>query len=122
MRFSDHISHHKSGKKHPLSGKSPSEETRRKISEALKGEKHPLWGKGHTKESKIKMNKIKNTSGYYRVTKMKNKRCSQGFTWRYSYFENGKVKEITSVDLDKLKKKVISKGLDWIKFNDDTEQ
>ena len=36
-------------------GKKASEETRRKISEAVKGEKHPLYGKHISEETRLKM-------------------------------------------------------------------
>ena len=61
----------------------------------------------------------KNTSGYYRVHKQKDKRCKQGFTWRYKYYENGKHKSIESVDIDKLEKKVKGQGLTWMKIEEE---
>lgn len=46
------------GENHPLYGKSPSEETRRKIGEAMKGklagEKNPMYSKSHSEETKRK--------------------------------------------------------------------
>ena len=51
------------GENHPNYGKSPSEETRRKMSEAKKGEKHPLYGKHLPQETKDKLSKI-NKEGY----------------------------------------------------------
>lgn len=56
---------------------------------------------------------VRNTSGYFRVTKEKSKTCKQGFTWRYNYTDNGKRKSIVSVSIDVLKKKVLDKGLEW---------
>lgn len=55
MRHSDHISHHMSGKNHPLYGTKLSEETKRKISDSIKGEKHPWYGRHHTEETKKKI-------------------------------------------------------------------
>lgn len=69
-----------------------------------------------TIDSKIKTSKTKNTTGYFRVYKMKRKAFAQGFTWCYDYMEGGKHKAITSVDLQKLEQKVKSKGLEWIKL------
>ncbi len=43
----------------------------------------------------------------------------QGFVWAYNYKIDGKKKSITSVDLHKLKEKVLSKGLDWIVVNEE---
>ena len=54
-----------------------------------------------------------NKSGYYMVSKMKEPRVTQGFIWKYNYYENGKRKAIQSIDLDKLEKKVKEKGLKW---------
>lgn len=99
----------------PSLGKKHSEESKKKMSEAQKG-------RIFTKEHKINCSKARNTTGYYRVSKQKDKKFSQGFRWRYSYLENGKLKEIKSIDLDKLKKKVLAKGLEWIEFaNEDLD-
>ena len=98
-------------------GKTRSDEARRKISEAKKGENHPLYGKHHSEETRRKISEAKNTSGYYRVSIIKNKTYKQGFTYVYGYCdENGKKKTISSVYIDKLKEKVISKGLEWWKL------
>lgn len=50
---------------------------------------------------------------YYRVIKQKDESCKQGFIWRYRYVEEGVRKNILSVDVGELEKKVKSKGLDW---------
>lgn len=71
-----------------------------------------------SKQHKINLSKSTNTSGYFRVSKFVCKECKQGFRWRYMYYEDGKHKHITSVSLEKLEKKVKSKGLDWVKFED----
>lgn len=64
------------------------------------------------------INLSKNTSNYYRVSKVKAKTTKQGFTWVYSYSENNKQKNIYCVNFETLKKKVQSKGLPWYKIND----
>lgn len=94
-------------------GKKLSKEHREKMSIAHKGEKNAMHGKTHTLESKLKMSKARNTSGYLNVSKQLEPTCKQGFIWRYLYKENGKTKKIASVDLDKLKQKVLDKGLEW---------
>ena len=66
--------------------------------------------------TKMKISESKNTSGYYRVDKHKDKRLKQGFRWRYQYTDNGKWKSIVSVDINKLESKVKSKGLKWEKL------
>lgn len=74
-------------------------------------------GKKHSEESKQKMSYAHNTTGYYRVSKHKNKRYKQGFIWLYRYFVDGKQKSIYSVDIKKLEKKVKAKGLKWRKIS-----
>lgn len=110
----------KRGEKSPLYGRKHSLETRKKMSEAQRGEKCSMYGKHHTKESREKISKStsrkKNTSGYYRVFKQKNSRCKQGFEYVYRYMENGKRKLICSVDITKLKEKVLKKNLEWEEF------
>jgi len=83
-----------------------SEESKKKISEK---------NKNPSKETRRKMSENKgNTSGYYRVSKVKKSRCKQGFIYVYRYpDENGKIKSICRVDIRKLREEVKSKGLDW---------
>ena len=114
-------------------GRTFSEETKQKMSEAHKGENNYIYGKTLSEEHKqkisesltgrtfsddsmMKMSKAQNTSGYYRVIKAKNKQYKQGFIWRYQYFEDGKYKYITSIDINKLEQKVKAKGLKWRKI------
>lgn len=89
----------------------PSEEHRQKLIEINK--------KPKSDEHKINLSKSKNTTGYFRVNKQKDKTCKQGFRWRYEYFEDGKQKSIKSVDIEKLEEKVKAKGLLWRKFDDE---
>ena len=76
-------------------------------------------GKNMPNEQKLKIsNSLNNTStNYFRVQKKKRKDCKQGFYWEYQYYENGKRYFISSVNLEKLKEKVLNKGLLWIEFN-----
>ena len=62
-----------------------------------------------------KLSELKNTLGYFRVTKQPSKTCTQGFIWCYRYFEDGKRKSISNTDLEKLKEIVVNKGLEWRK-------
>ena len=94
-----------------------SEETKQKISESLKGREPWNKGKNFSDETMIKMSKNKNTSGYFRVSKRKDKNLKQGYCWVYQYYsEDGKPKRISSVDIKKLEHKVKSKGLKWKKY------
>ena len=76
----------------------------------------------HNKGMKIPLDLCKKRSmdtsstGYYRVVKEKSKTCKKGFTWAYQYRVDNKFKRIRSVDITKLEKKVIAKGLPWFKF------
>lgn len=82
------------------------------------GENHYLYGKTHSDETRRKISESQNNSGYYRVYKNNDKNCKQGFIWRYLYYENGKQKSISSVNIEKLEEKVLAKGLEWINFSD----
>ena len=117
-------------------GKTVSEETRKKMSENnaryWKGKKHSeehrrkmsensarYWkGKTMSIEHRKKLSMVRNTSGYYRVCKHKDERHKQGFRWTYQYYEDGKRKELASVDLKKLEEKVKAKGLEWYKLEE----
>ena len=111
----------KTGEKHTWYGRQHSQETKKKISESHKGKPGTMKGKHHTEETKQKISEYrsiyKNTTGYYHVTKKIDKTCKQGFLWDYQYRdENGKRKHISSVNIEKLEKKVKAKGLKWMKL------
>ena len=89
-----------------LKGHSVSEETKTKISKTKKGSEY-------SKQGKRNMSKSRNTSGFYCVS-TKPAKTTQGFSWIYQYRHNGKQHAIHSVNLLKLKQKVIEKGLDWL--------
>lgn len=117
-------------------GRIPSEKTRKKMSLARRGEKNYFYGKTHSLESRKKMSesqkgKIKplehrlkqslavNKTGYFRVAIEKCELCKQGFVYTYQWRENGKNQHIRSVDIEKLKQKVIARGLEWVKLDED---
>ena len=101
------------------------EETLHKMSLAHSGEKNAMFGRTHTPKSRKKMSysksQLMNKLGYYRVSIQKDKTCKQGFLYQYIYREDNKQKVIRSVDLDKLKEKVIAKGLEWRKLDGKTD-
>lgn len=70
----------------------------------------------HSFERRLNNSKSQNTTGYYRVSKNYSKSCNQGFRWSYNYREGNTQKSIRSVDINKLKEKVLEKGLEWIEF------
>lgn len=80
------------------------------------GENHPMYNKSHHIDTCKNMSKSHNNESIFRVGKCNSKSYSQGFYYRYRYYENGKQKAITSKDLKSLKKKVLSKGLEWEEF------
>lgn len=87
------------------------------------GKKNNNYGKIMPKKIKEEISIINskntNTCGYYRVTKQKNPKLKQGFTWVYQYYEKGKRIKISSTNLEKLKEKVCSKNLNWFKLGGD---
>jgi hypothetical protein len=97
-----------------LIGREVSVETRKKLSEAWTGKNNPMYGKTPSIESRKKMSKKANSSGFYRVQLHKRKNPAHNPSWEYIYRENRKVKSLSSVDLTKLKQKVLDKGLEWL--------
>ena len=86
-----------------------------------KKEHHELHHKGKKIPEELVEERCisRNSTGYYRVFKEKDKTTSQGFKWRYSYYDNnGKKKRLSSVDLNTLKEKVLSMGLTWRRLNE----
>ena len=73
-------------------------------------------GKKVSDETLLKMSKHQNTTGYFRVIKMKTKDCKQGFIWQYGYCKNGKRERISRTDLRKLEDEVRSRGLKWVEL------
>ena len=95
------------------------DEYKKRLSERMTGENSPFYGTKNSIETMLKRSNTLNTTGYFRVMKIKKDGAKQGFTWLYTYYdERGKRHRITSVDLDKLKEKVLSKGLEWYKLED----
>ena len=81
------------------------------------GKNNPNYGKKHSEANRLKMSEIKNSCGYYRVYKNKDKNCKQGYIYTYQYYdEDNKRRSISSIDIKKLENKVKKKGLKWIKF------
>lgn len=64
-----------------------------------------------SKENNLKMSKKMSSTGIYRVSKEVDR-------FRYRFYEDGKMKSLCSRNLDKLKEKVIKKGLEWIEFSE----
>lgn len=134
------ISEARKGKKNYFYGKHLTEKHKKKISEALKGENNPnygkknpelskrnsqnigpnnpFYGKHHSEEIKRKMSLSRNSTGYRRVSLVICPDCKSGKKYRYRYYnDDGNRKEISSVNLEKLKEKVLEKGLPWEKLN-----
>lgn len=62
------------------------------------------------------VSKIKNTTGYFRVCKQKDKKIPQGFIWKYRYSKDKKRFSITAITIERLKEKVLACGLEWREF------
>lgn len=83
------------------------------------GEKHNMYGKSLQEGIKLKISESQNKNGLFRVHKHKEPTCKQGFYWEYRYIKNGKSHSICRVDINKLKKTVLEKGLSWIELSED---
>lgn len=92
-----------------------SEETKRQMSIDRKGKKL-------TTQHKKELSKSTNTTGFFRVSKQKKKSCKQGFYYVYSYHDEGKRRKIASIDINNLKDKVVSKGLEWYEFDNEKNE
>lgn len=79
-----------------------------------KGKNNTMYGKPN------KYATVRTRTGFFRVYPKKNKIYKQGFQWCYHYYKDGEKKQthITSVDLLKLKQKVLEKGLEWFIVNE----
>jgi len=83
------------------------------------GENNVLFGKNLPLEYRVKISNSRNTCGYFRVSKQFNKRYKQGFIWVYQFIdENGKHISVSSVDIEKLKQKVLLKGWEWLELDE----
>lgn len=74
--------------------------------------KNKTW----SEQALLNLNKARNKTGFFRVSKFMDSKCSQGFTWVYRWRENGKPHSISSMDLDTLKEKVLARGLKWFEI------
>jgi group I intron endonuclease len=96
------------------SGKKMSEERIVQMSEVMKGAKNPNYGKSKTLETKIKMCRKRTKTGFYNVSIVTKKDYPCGYSYRYSYYVDGKRKHFSSTSILKLEEMAKSKGLDWI--------
>ena len=97
----------------------PTDEQKRELSIARKGKGNPMYGKHHTMEHKLKLSKSRNNTGYFRVSKRKDSGSAQGFTYQYRWTENGTRNRIFATDIEILKEKVLERGLEWIKLDEE---
>ena len=113
------ISKSMSGQNNPNYGKRFTKETTEKMRKAKIGSKNPMYGKNHTEEVKRKMSLSQgNSTGYRRVSLITCSDCKHRKRYQYWYYnDDGKKKSISSVNLEKLKNKVLEKGLPWEKIN-----
>jgi hypothetical protein len=95
------------------------EEFKKRLSEKMTGENSPFYGTKNSIKTMLKKSNTLNSTGYFRVIKIKKEGTKQGFLWAYNYYdENNKRHRITSTNLEKLKEKVLAKGLEWYKLSE----
>ncbi len=75
---------------------------------------HKYW---NDDQPRLHLSKQRNSSGYRNVSICKEKKCIQGFYYRYSYQKHGKIIRIARVDFQKLEEEVKARGLPWGKLN-----
>jgi len=80
------------------------------------GENHPMYGKKCSEKTLYRMSQARNTTGYFRVYKKKDKNARKGFYYTYQYYIDGKRKSITGDSIKTLKERVLKKGLKWGKL------
>ena len=68
-----------------------------------------------------KWKKVTNT-GFYKTSKIRNNRYKLGYMYNYEYIKEGKLHFIRATDLQKLRKKVIEKGLEWYPITDEAKR
>ncbi|MBP5422993.1 MAG: hypothetical protein J6Y78_11185 [Paludibacteraceae bacterium] len=121
----DYVYHSGNGKYQITKGKTyfgryNSREDAKKVSDELK---KLGWDKNNLKKAQENANVKpcshlnRNTVGYLRVTKQKDNRIKQGFTYVYSYRKNGKEKRLYGKTIKGLEKKVRKEGLEWEKLS-----
>lgn len=85
-------------------------------------EDHHFYGKHHKEATRKKMSKAHNTTGFYRVTKHNESHGTQGFSWSYQYYIDGKLKIINRVCINDLEKIVRGNNLPWFIINEKKAQ
>lgn len=71
-------------------------------------------GKSLSESTKNKISKANNTTGFYRVRKIKSSKYKKGFFWDYRFYDaNNKRCRVCSVSLLQLEKKVKTQNLPW---------
>lgn len=110
------ISKSMSGQNNPNYGKKNPELSKRNSQNI--GPNNPFYGKHHSEETKRKMSLSRNSTGYRWVSLGTCPRCKSGKRYQYRYYnDDGKRLSIVSVSIERLKKKVLEKGLPWEKIN-----
>lgn len=94
-------------------GKKCSKERLVQMSKVMEGDKNPNYGKPRPKDTKIKMCQSRTSTGFFNVCIETKKNYPCGYTYRYSYYLDGKRKHLSSTSIFKLEEKVKAKGLEW---------
>ena len=77
-------------------------------------ENHHFYNVPCSNEIKQSISKTMTSTGIKNVYKQKDKAYTLGYAWVYQYYKNKKRSRLSSVDLLKLKQKVIKNGLPWL--------
>lgn len=98
LTHSEHLRLHNKGKNNSFYGRQHSEETRLKMSKALRGKKHPHYGKRHTAETIKKMSEVKkgDKNGMYGRQHSEETRNKMKAAWARRRQEKLNVKEQSS--------------------------
>lgn len=68
--------------------------------------------------TKLNISKQRNTTGYFRVSEIKDSRAKRKAYYRYrKYIGNGKSISVCANTIEELKQKVLDKGLEWRKLD-----
>ena len=64
--------------------------------------------------ARINISKVRNTSGFFRVSEIKDSRCKRKAYFRYrKYIGDGKAVSVCANTIEELKRKVLDKGWEW---------
>jgi hypothetical protein len=113
------LTHEEHSRQHMLGDRNPmkSKEARLKLSQSRKGKDY-LSAEQRYNKTKVQAERH-NVLGLFRVSKVVCTQCNSNYRYYYNYQNNGKKIGFTSINLLKLKNKVIENGFEWCVVNED---